>query len=91
MSGRTGSNEDEHEGLPLHVEGAGGDCDGGGQPRIVGTRNWVLKYPEEGISPGYKRSRKSRKDGLMQTSLLISGGVPFSLKSERGFKMGCGD
>ena len=50
-----------------------------------------LRYPEEGINPGYKRSRKSRKDGLMQTSLLISGGVPFSLKSERGLKRGRGD
>ena len=27
----------------------------------------------------------------MQTSLLISGGVPFSLKSERGLKRGRGD
>ena len=67
------------------------DNDDGGQPRVVGTRNWVLRYPGEGINPGYKRSRKSRKDGLMQTSLLNSSGGPFSLKSERGLKRGCGD
>ena len=50
----------------------------------VGRKQEILKSPD-------KRSRKRRKDGLMQTSLWNSSGGPFSFESERGLKRVLGD
>ena len=76
--------------LHLHVEGAG-ECVGGGQPTVDGTRHLVLKHPEDGVKPGFRKSRKKRKDGMMQTSLVNSSGGSFSFESERGLKRVWGD
>ena len=76
--------------LHLHVEGAG-ECVGGGQPTVGGTRHLVLKHPEDGVKPGFRKSRKKRKDGMMQTSLVNSSGGSFSCERERGLKRVWGD
>ena len=76
-TGRTGLAEGEQGGL-LHVEGAGGVGDGGGeQPALVKARWLVLKHPLDGVSPGFKKSRKrSTNDGKVQSSISNTSGGP---------------
>ena len=93
-TGRTGLAEGKQGGL-LHVEGAGGVGDGGGeQPALVKARWLVLKHPLDGVSPGFKKSRKrSTNDRTVQSSIMnTSGGsLSYTSKSERGLKRGSGD
>ena len=91
-TGRTGLAEGEQGGL-LYVEGAGGVCDGGGeQPALVKARWLVLKHPLYGVSPGFKKSRKRRRnDGMLQSSIINTSGGPLRYKSERDLKRGSGD
>ena len=96
MSGRTGIAEGEHGGLLdvlVVVEGAEGHSDGEGvQPAVVEARCMVLKHPLDGVSPGFKKSRKKRRnDGMMQSSIINTSGGSLIYKSERGLKRGSGD
>ena len=95
MSGRTGSAEGEHGGLLDVVEGADGHRVGGGegvQPALVEARCLVLKHPLDGVSPGFKKSRKRRRnDGMLQSSIINTSGGSLIYKSERGLKRGSGD
>ena len=70
-TGRTGLAEGKQGGL-LHSEGAGGVGDvGDEQPALVKARWLVLKHPLDGVSPGFKKSRKRRtNDGMVQSSVL---------------------
>ena len=78
------------QGSLLHLEGAGGHCvgdGGGGQPALVEARCLVLKYPLDGVTPGFKKSRKRRRNyGLVQSSIINTSGGTLICKSERGLK-----
>ena len=74
------------------MEGAGGGDGGGEQPALVKARWLVLKHPLDGVSPGFKKSRKrSTNDGKVQSSIMNTSGGSLSNKSERGLKRGSGD